>query len=159
MVKRLCALLVSLSIGCAFATPVTNVSQILNVSLGQSVLNDIVADASTPDRLYLSFVKATVGPDLPLFLSLCDGDYAMAEFGMCSTNTLSAGQITDFARFVGGGGVTNRVVASYSCSVASGTANITSLVKLHTRTGIVDERYELTVRMINNEWKIYNWDE
>lgn len=159
MVKRLSVISVLLSIGCAFATPVTNVSQILNVSLDSGVLNGIITDASTPDRLYLSFVKATAVSDLPLFLSLFDNDYAMAEYGMCSTNALPQNQILDFARFVGGGGVTNRIVESYSSSVTNEIANISSLVKLYTRFGTMDETCKLMMRRVNNEWKIYRWNE
>jgi hypothetical protein len=142
----------------AFGQQCTNVLQVLNTPLAPETMSQITAsDHSTPDCLFLSFLKSSAQGDLSAFLSLFDDTYLASEFGVVDTNAFSSEDALDFQQFMTASSVTNRMLVSYSCTISGNVATVTARMNAGTANRSVDEDVEMTFIHANGEWKISRW--
>ena len=63
----------------------------------------------------------------------------------------------DFQQFFNDSSVTNKVLASYSCAVSGGVAQVSAAINLQTQSRIVTENFDMGFIQTNGIWKIYRW--
>ena len=145
----------------AFATigqQCTNVLQVLNIPLtAESMSLIITSDHSTPDRLFLSFLKSSAQGDLSAFLSLFTDACLASEFGVTDKNTFTNEDALDFQQFLNDNSVTNKTLVSYSCTISGNVANAMARINLRTANRSMTEDVNLCFIKTNDVWKISQW--
>ena len=135
----------------------TNVMQVLNTPLSTECMNQITTDFSTPDRLFLSFLKSSTQGDLPVFLSLFTDACLASEFGVTDKNGFTNEDMADFQRFVSDNSVTNKTLVAYSCAISGDVATVTARIKLCTASRLIDEDIGMSFIQTNEAWRISQW--
>lgn len=157
-IKILSVLLGVLSANRLYAETFTNVVQVLDLNLTPTIVQQIDGEClSSPDRLFLSYLKYSSTGDLRGFLSLFDDTYAQSEFGMNSKSSLSDSDIADFRDFVLATGVTNRAVVAYNCSFTNGNAYIASQIQHAKFNQPMVKNESLVAVSTNGIWQIVVW--
>lgn len=158
MVKKIFCVMAWSVVFAALGQQYTNVLQVLNTPLTTENMSLIAtSDHSTPDRLFLSFLKSSVQGDLPAFLSLFTDAYLASEFGVTDKNAFTNEDTLDFQQFLSGSSVTNRTLVAYSCTISGNVANVTARINLSTANRLLDEDVEMTFIHANGDWKISQW--
>ena len=97
MVKKTLLVMATSIVFAAIGQQCTNVLQVLNIPLTAESMSLIIAsDHSTPDRLFLSFLKSSAQGDLSTFLSLFTDAYLASEFGVTDKNAFTSEDALDF---------------------------------------------------------------
>lgn len=141
-----------------FGDPVTNVNDILNVSLTKNILTNIICNVSTPERTYLSYVRTTELAELVSFLGLWDGEALSQELNMSINSNISYAEQDEFRDFVLNNNVTNKSITAYSCVVTGNQARITARMRSYTPNRVEEENIELLLQKKINDWKIIKWE-
>ena len=138
----------------------TNVAQVMNVPLTEQTLKLITPSAnSTPDGLFLAFMKACAQGHLQNFLSLFTDEYIASEFGIQNRNSFSIEDSFDFQRFFNDDSVTNRMIVSYSCVISGNVAKISARVNVYTKHRVIADDVEMGFIKASDIWKINQWGE
>ena len=158
MVKKMAYVLACSAMMIAHGEQYTNVFQVLNAPLTAEVLNLIdESDATSPDRLFLAFMKTCTQGRLNGFLSLFTDAYIASEFGVADKNAFTSADMLDFQQFFNDVSVTNKTLLSYSCTVSGNVANVTATMVMHTRSRAINEDFEMIFMRTNGVWKIMQW--
>lgn len=132
----------------------------LNTPLTVERMNSIaISDHSTPDRLFLSFLKASAQGDLPAFLTLFTDTYLASEFGVIDKGSFTNNEILDFRQFLNDSSITNRTLVSYSCAISGNVANVAARISLSTANRLMNEDVKMYFIQTNDAWKISQWQE
>jgi hypothetical protein len=91
------------------------------------------------------------------FLSLFTDAFAESEFGVVNKGAFTNEDALDFQQFFNDSSVTNKVLASYSCAVSGGVAQVSAAINLQTQSRIVTENFDMGFIQTNGIWKIYRW--
>ena len=158
MVKRNVLVVVSSVVIAAVGQQYTNVMQVLNTPLTAESMSLItISDHSTPDRLFLSFLKSSAQGDLPAFLSLFTDTCLASEFGVTDKNAFTNADAFDFQQFLSDSSVTNKTLVSYSCTISGNVANVTAKIRLRAVNRLMDEDIEMRFFQTDDVWKISQW--
>ena len=158
MVKKTLLVMASSIVFAAIGQQYTNVLQVLNTPItAESMSLIITSDHSTPDRLFLSFLKSSAQGDLPAFLSLFTDTYLASEFGVTDKNTFTNEDALDFQLFLSDSSVTNKTLVSYSCTISGNVANVTAKIRLRAVNRLMDEDIEMRFFQTDDVWKISQW--
>lgn len=158
MVKKMVCVVACSAMMLAYGEQYTNVMQVLNVPLTNDALNLInELDASTPDRLFLAFMKSCAQGCLSGFLSLFTDTYITSELGVADKDAFTDEDSFDFQQFFNDSSVTNKTLVAYSCIVSGNVANVTATIRMFTRTRTINEDFEMGFMQTNGVWKIAQW--
>ena len=158
MVKKTLLVMASGIMFAAIGQQYTNVLQVLNTPLTtESMRLIITSDHSTPDRLFLSFLKSSAQGDLPAFLSLFTDTCLASELGVTDKNAFTNEDVLDFQMFLSDGSVTNKTLVSYSCTISGNVANVTAKIRLRAVNKLMDEDMEMRFLQTDDVWKISQW--
>ena len=136
----------------------TNVLQMLNIPLTTENMSMIVtSDHTTPDRLFLSFLKSSARGYLSDFLSLFTDTYLASEFGVIDTNVFSNEDKLDFQQYLIDCSVTNRTLVSYSCTISGNVADVIARMDVCTVNRSTSEDIKMRFIKTNDVWKINQW--
>lgn len=158
MVKRMACIIVCGATMAASCEQYTNIMQVLNTPLTTNVLIQInEADASTPDRLFLAFMKACAQGQLSSLLSLFTDAYIASEFGVADKNAFTNEDSLDFRQFFADNSVTGKVLSAYSCVVSGNVANVSATIRMYTTTRVIEDDFEMGFTQTNGVWRISRW--
>ena len=158
MVKKILCLVACGAMLAAYSEQYTNAVQVLNTPLTVDTLNLInESDVSTPDRVFLAFLKSCAQGQLNSFLSLFTDGFIMSEFGVQDKDAFTNDESLDFQGFFDDPTVTNKTLVSYNCVISGNVARVTSTMKLVTRSRSVNEDIDMDIVQTNGAWKINRW--
>lgn len=158
MVKKILCIAVCGAMLVANGEQYTTVVQVLNMPLTVDALNLInESDVSTPDRVFLAFLKSCCQGQLNSFLSLFTDGFLKSEFGVQNKDDFTSGDALDFQGFFNDSAVTNKTLVSYNCVISGNVAHVTSTLNLVTRNRSVNEEFDMDIVQTNGVWKINQW--
>lgn len=149
---------VSVFILAVFATmgyaSITNLNQVVNVPLNRTVLDEIQSrDFSSPERAYLSFVKACITSNAKDMVAGFKDSEILRMTGDSNPDLMSVEKQAMMSSVLGASSVSNSVVLSY---VVTTNTCVKIEAEIQTKFGGVVETnsYPIGFVKIGNKWKI-----